>query len=40
MRTENNGGFIQAAVELETPRVRDASAFYGVVIDVYGNGEA
>jgi hypothetical protein len=40
VRTENNGGFIQAALDLETPRVRDASDFDGVVIDVYGNGEA
>jgi len=39
VRTENNGGFIQAALDLETSRVRDASAFDGVVIDVYGNGE-
>jgi hypothetical protein len=39
VRTENNGGFIQAALDLETVRVRDASAFDGVVIDVYGNGE-
>ena len=39
VRTENNGGFIQAAVDLETMRVRDASDFDGVVIDVYGNGE-
>jgi Complex I intermediate-associated protein 30 (CIA30) len=40
VRTENNGGFIQAALDLETQRVRDASAFDGVVIDVYGNGES
>ena len=39
VRTENNGGFIQAALDLETSQVRDASAFAGVVIDVYGNGE-
>lgn len=39
VRTENNGGFIQAALDLETLRVRDASVFDGVVIDVYGNGE-
>ncbi len=40
VRTENNGGFIQAALDLATVRVRDASAFDGVVIDVYGNGES
>jgi Complex I intermediate-associated protein 30 (CIA30) len=39
VRTENNGGFIQAALHLETMRVRDASDFDGVVIDIYGNGE-
>jgi hypothetical protein len=39
VRTENNGGFIQAALDLETLRVRDANAFDGIVIDVYGNGE-
>ncbi|MGB7931107.1 MAG: CIA30 family protein [Gammaproteobacteria bacterium] len=39
VRTENNGGFIQAALGLETVRLRDAGAFDGVVIDVYGNGE-
>jgi hypothetical protein len=39
VRTENNGGFIQAALDLGTVRVRDASVFDGVVIDVYGNGE-
>jgi len=39
VRTENNGGFIQAALDLETVRVRDASDFDGVLIDVYGNGE-
>lgn len=39
--TENNGGFIQAALDLEMlPMIRDASAFDGVVIDVYGNGES
>jgi hypothetical protein len=40
VRTENNGGFIQAALDLETLPIRDASAFDGVIIDVYGNGES
>jgi hypothetical protein len=40
VRTENNGGFIQAVLDLETLPLRDASAFDGVVIDVYGNGES
>jgi len=39
VRVENNGGFIQAALDLETMQVRDASAFDGVFMDVYGNGE-
>jgi hypothetical protein len=40
VRTENNGGFIQAALDLEAERVRNASTYDGVVIDVYGNGES
>lgn len=39
VRTENNGGFIQAALDLASTRQRDASDYDGVVIDVYGNGE-
>jgi hypothetical protein len=38
--TENNGGFIQAALDLTTEQLRDASAWEGVVIDVHGNGES
>ena len=37
--TENKGGFIQAALDLESDILRDASTYDGVVIDVYGNGE-
>jgi hypothetical protein len=37
---ENNGGFIQAALELAPSGVMDASAWDGVELDVYGNGEA
>ena len=40
VRTENNGGFIQAALDLASNRQRDASAYDGVVIDVYGNNES
>lgn len=40
VRTENNGGFIQAALDLETQQARDAGAYDGVVVDVYGNGES
>jgi len=38
VRTENSGGFIQAALDLATQQLRDASAYDGVLIDVYGNG--
>ena len=38
--TENNGGFIQAALDLSTEQLRDASAYEGVVIDILGNGES
>jgi hypothetical protein len=37
---QNNGGFIQAALELAPSGVLDASAYSGVELDVYGNGEA
>lgn len=37
---ENNGGFIQAALELAQSGVLDASAYAGVELDVYGNGES
>jgi hypothetical protein len=37
---ENSGGFIQAALELAPSGVMDASAWDGVELDVYGNGEA
>lgn len=40
VRTENSGGFIQAALDLTLDRVRDAGAYDGVVMDVYGNGES
>ena len=39
VRTENNGGFIQAALVLVPSGVLDASAYGGVELDVYGNGE-
>jgi len=37
--TENNGGFIQAALPLAPSGVLDASAWSGVELDVFGNGE-
>jgi len=40
VRTENSGGFIQAALDLTEERLRNASAYDGIVIDVHGNGES
>lgn len=38
---DNNGGFVQIAFDLtETGACLDASAWAGVQLDVYGNGEA
>jgi hypothetical protein len=37
---ENNGGFIQVALELAPSGVLDAAGYDGVELDVYGNGEA
>jgi hypothetical protein len=40
VRTENNGGFIQLALDFDSDgRSFDASAFRGMEIDVLGNGE-
>jgi hypothetical protein len=36
---DNNGGFIQASVDLSESGCFDASAYQGVEIDIYGNGE-
>ena len=40
VRLENNGGFVQAALDIEKTAAADASAYSGIVIDVYGNDEA
>ena len=40
VRLENNGGFVQAALDIEKTAAADASAYTGIVIDVYGNDEA
>jgi hypothetical protein len=37
--TENNGGFIQIAIDLSPTGVFDASAFTGLRVEVTGNGE-
>ena len=40
VRTDNNGGFIQIALDLNSDQgIIDASAFLGIAIDVWGNGE-
>lgn len=36
---ENNGGFVQASLDLGTEAMLDASGYSGVEIDVYGNDE-
>ena len=40
VRLENNGGFVQAALDIEKTAAADASAYTGIVMDVYGNNEA
>ena len=37
---ENNGGFVQAALDLEGTRAFDASAYQGILLEVYGNDQA
>jgi len=39
VRLENNGGFVQMATDLGPSGRLDASAFRGLVLDVYGNAE-
>lgn len=39
VRLENNGGFLQAALDLPGDPAFDASAFAGLELDVYGNDE-
>jgi hypothetical protein len=36
---ENNGGFVQAALDLAPAGTLDARAYRGIEVDVYGNGE-
>jgi len=36
---ENNGGFVQASLDLGTDALLDASRYRGIEIDVFGNGE-
>jgi hypothetical protein len=39
IRLENNGGFLQASLDLGTDGLLDASGYLGFEIDVCGNGE-
>lgn len=39
VKLENNGGFIQGALSLSDEALRDVSAFTGLMLEVYGNGE-
>ena len=39
VRLENNGGFIQGALEVPDKVREQAPAYTGIVLDVYGNGE-
>jgi adhesin HecA-like repeat protein len=36
---DNNGGFIQAALDIERTEAADASGYQGLLLEVYGNGE-
>ena len=37
---KNNGGFIQAALDIDATPAADASDYLGIMLEVYGNGEA
>ena len=37
---ENNGGFVQASLDLGAAGLLDAGEYAGIEIDVFGNGEA
>lgn len=39
VRLENNGGFVQASLDLANNELLDASAYAGFEIEVFGNGE-
>jgi len=40
VRLENNGGFVQAALDIEETVAAKLSGYTGIEIDVYGNDEA
>ena len=39
VRLENNGGFIQAALDVEDTEAADASGYHGLLLKVYGNNQ-
>jgi hypothetical protein len=39
VRLENNGGFIQAALDIKDTQAADASGYTGLLLDVYGNDQ-
>jgi len=39
IRLENSGGFVQAALDVKAATALDASAYQGILLDVYGNNE-
>lgn len=40
VKLDNRGGFVQAALDLKSTDAADASAYEGVLLDVFGNNEA
>jgi hypothetical protein len=40
VRLENNGGFLQMALDLPADEMPDIPAYTGLMLEVYGNGEA
>ncbi len=39
VRLDNNGGFVQAALDLKGTAAANAGRYQGLLLDVYGNGE-
>lgn len=39
VRLDNNGGFIQAALDVEDTVAADASGYHGILLSVYGNDQ-
>jgi hypothetical protein len=39
VRLENSGGFLQAALDIERTEASNASAYQGLLLEIYGNNE-